>query len=86
MTDYSVAEAKAKLSELIERAQKGEGVVITKHGHPVAELKPARLSSHAPRPMAKADAERLAKRLVGRKGSRVHAGQFVSRMRDEGEK
>ena len=40
MPDYSVVEAKNQLSELIDRALKGEGVVITRHGHPVVELKP----------------------------------------------
>lgn len=35
----SIAEAKAKLSELIEAVQKGETVVITKRGKVVAELR-----------------------------------------------
>jgi prevent-host-death family protein len=35
----SVAEAKAKLSELIEAVQNGETVVITKRGKVVAELR-----------------------------------------------
>ena len=40
MSRHSVAEAKNHLSELIDRALKGEGVVITRHGQPVVELKP----------------------------------------------
>jgi prevent-host-death family protein len=40
MSQHSVVEAKNRLSELIDRALKGEGVVITRHGRPVAELKP----------------------------------------------
>ena len=35
----SIAEAKAKLSQLIEAVQKGETVVITKRGKVVAELR-----------------------------------------------
>lgn len=35
----SIAEAKAKLSELIEAVQKGETVIITKRGKVVAELR-----------------------------------------------
>ena len=41
MTSYSVAEAKNTLPKLIDRALQGEEVVITRHGKPVAELKPA---------------------------------------------
>ena len=40
MSTHSVAEAKNKLPELIDRALKGEGIVITRHGHPVVELRP----------------------------------------------
>lgn len=35
----SIAEAKAKLSELIETVQKGETIIITKRGRVVAELR-----------------------------------------------
>ena len=35
MTTYSVAEAKNRLSELIDRALAGEGVTITRRGRPV---------------------------------------------------
>lgn len=41
MTTYSVAQAKNRLSELIDRALKGEDVVITRHGHAVAQLRTA---------------------------------------------
>jgi prevent-host-death family protein len=40
MGRYSVVEAKKRLSELIDRALKGEAVVITQHGRPVIKLKP----------------------------------------------
>ena len=40
MGRHSIVEAKNQLSELIDRALKGEGVVITRHGRPVVELKP----------------------------------------------
>lgn len=33
-------EAKTRLSELLERASRGETIVITRHGHPVARLVP----------------------------------------------
>ena len=38
---YSVADAKAGLPRLIDRAMAGEEVIITRHGAPVAEIRPA---------------------------------------------
>ena len=38
--DVSIAEAKNRLSELIRAVEGGEGVVITRHGRPVARLAP----------------------------------------------
>lgn len=35
MPAYGIAEAKAKFSELIDRAARGEEVLITRHGKPV---------------------------------------------------
>ena len=35
---YSVREAKAKLSELIAAAERGEEVVVTRNGEPVIEM------------------------------------------------
>lgn len=41
MPAYGIAEAKAKFSELIERAERGEEVLITRHGKPVVRWAPA---------------------------------------------
>jgi len=80
MGKHSVADAKNRLSELIDRALAGEDVVITRHGHPVIELRPL----VAPvRPITPADLDWLASRRVGRLSLDEDAGQFVSRMRDE---
>ena len=38
MTDVTVAELKAKLSEYLRRAQAGEPIVVVRHGTPVARL------------------------------------------------
>lgn len=40
MSEYSVAEAKNGLPALIDSARAGEQVIITRHGRPVAELRP----------------------------------------------
>ncbi len=44
----NIAEAKAKLSQLIDRAERGEEVVIARHGRPVAKL--VRLGEHVVAP------------------------------------
>jgi prevent-host-death family protein len=84
MSTHSVAEAKNKLSELIDRALKGEGVVITRHGQPVVELKPVGKQA---RPISPEAVDWLAaNRIKTRKRITEDAGTLVSRMRDEGEK
>lgn len=40
--DVALREAKSKLSELVQSAERGEKVVITRHGKPVAEIVPYR--------------------------------------------
>lgn len=48
MTTCTVAEAKAHLSELLARVESGEELVITRRGHPVAQLSPIRPLRQAP--------------------------------------
>lgn len=79
MSTHSVADAKNRLSELIDRALAGETVTITRHGHRVVELRPV---AAVPGPVTAADLDWLAARRVGRKGAE-DAGAFISRMRDE---
>jgi prevent-host-death family protein len=80
MTTHSIVEAKNQLSELIDRAQKGDAVVITRHGTPVAEIRPI---PAPPRHITHADLEWLAARRVVRRNATEDAGTLVSRMRDE---
>jgi prevent-host-death family protein len=82
MSTHSVAEAKNQLSDLIERALGGEGVVITRHGTPVVELKPIVARAKA---VTGADLDWLAARRVGRP-HKQDAGARVSTMRDEDER
>ncbi len=44
MQRIGVYEAKAKLSELLEKVQAGQEITITNHGHPVARLVSAQQS------------------------------------------
>lgn len=80
MGSHSVADAKNRLSELIDLALSGEGVVITRHGKPVVELKAL---PEPPRRMTEADIERLMANRVGKEPPVVDAGKFVREMRDE---
>ncbi len=82
MTAYSVADAKNKFSELIARAEKGEEVLITRHGQPV--IKFSAISPSPPRVVTAADMDWLKERREsrGRLGAE-DAGTLVSRMRDE---
>ncbi len=38
---YSLYDAKAKLSAIIRRVREGHSVIVTVHGEPVAEIRPA---------------------------------------------
>jgi len=83
MSNHSVAEAKNRLPELIDRALRGEGVVITRHGRPVVELKPIPEPARAVSP---ADLDWLAVRRIRRLSATNNAGTLVSKMRDEDER
>ena len=83
MANHSVVEAKNRLSELIDRALKGESVVITRHGHPVIELKPV---SAPAKPITAADVDWLRDNRVGSRLPNEDSGALVHRMRDEGER
>jgi prevent-host-death family protein len=80
MSQHSVVEAKYRLSELIDRALKGEGVVITRHGRLVVELKPILPVAE---PMSPEAIDWLAARRVGRRMPAEDAAALVRRMRDE---
>jgi prevent-host-death family protein len=82
MSTHSVAEAKNKLSELIDRALKGEDVVITRHGQPVVEMKPV---TKPARRMTAADLDWLKARTqqFGRLSPTEDAATLVRKMRDE---
>jgi prevent-host-death family protein len=83
MSRHSVAEARNRLSELIDRALRGEGVVITRHGHPVVELRAVRPPA---RPMTAADLDWIAARRVGKRRPDENAGELLQRLRDEDER
>jgi prevent-host-death family protein len=81
MSKHSVVEAKNQLSALIERALKGERVVITRHGHPVVEIVPS-YDDHA-RMLSAASLDRLESLAVKPLKPGQDAGELLSEMRDE---
>ena len=82
MSTDSFSEAKDPLSELIGRALKGEGVVITRQGRPLVELKPI---DEPARAASAPDLDWLIAHRVGRTPASEDAGRLVERMRDERE-
>ena len=62
-----LAEAKAKLSEILDRVEAGESVVISRHGAPVAEIRPFKSPSVADTvARIRALRRRVAKRNAGK--------------------
>lgn len=58
MSEIGAYEAKTRLSELLEEVRKGARYVITRHGQPIAELRPVDWGASAERLAA---LERIAK-------------------------
>jgi len=77
MEAISLAEAKARLSELVDRASRGESISITRRGKPVAQLTPA----EAPRKPI--DIEALRALTRDSPWQSESAGDFMRRMRDD---
>lgn len=79
---YSIAEAKNRLSELIERALAGEDVTIARDGKPVVTLRPVEKPARA---VTQADLDWLRARQARFKDMRkIDGTALVRQMRDEG--
>lgn len=74
----SVATAKAHLSEILDRVERGDEVTITRRGKPVARLHPAKPTSKG------IDWERLRKFRESQPKSKESVAKMVRKMRDEG--
>ena len=77
MDTYSIAEAKAQLSKLIRRAGAGRDVVITRHGKPVARIRPAT------EPRTGVRLEDLKENLARQRLSKVSSAKILRRLRDQ---
>jgi prevent-host-death family protein len=77
MNAISLAEAKAHLSELVDRVEAGESVDITRRGKPVARL------TAAARPRKAVDAARLQALTASMPRHQQDAAELVRSMRDD---
>jgi prevent-host-death family protein len=61
MTEVGAFEAKTHLSRLLDQVARGETIIITRHGRPVARLTPVEGSSRDDRRQAIAELKELRK-------------------------
>ena len=71
----TVSEAKAQLTDLVRRAEEGEEVIITRHGHPAVRLvpeaaKPAQDADYRGRVLQEIRAKAKAKAIKGPSAAR----------------
>jgi prevent-host-death family protein len=76
MKTINLADAKARLSELVANAEAGESVCIVRRGKPVARLEPAS------RPRKPIDIDALRKLTRDMTPQTESAGDFMRRLRD----
>ena len=78
MGAFSIAEAKAQLSAIIQMVENGEPVTITKHGIPVVKIVPV----NAPPLKLKIDLEVLRALRASMPAMKESAVDMIRRMRD----
>ncbi len=77
MDSINLADAKARLSELVDRAEAGEDICITRRGKPVVRL------TRIEQPKEPIDVEALRTLVASMPMSPLPSGEFIRRMRDE---
>jgi antitoxin (DNA-binding transcriptional repressor) of toxin-antitoxin stability system len=82
MSQHTIEQAEAILSALIDRAIAGEGVIITRDGKPVAELRALAVEG---KPVTKEGIAWLDANRIGRVLPREDAVTLIRRMREDGE-
>ena len=84
MSRHSVVDAKNNLSELIARAEKGEEVVITRHGQPVVELRAVPAVQRRPKRITQASLDWLDAHRIKLAAGAPDSATLVRQMRDAG--
>lgn len=77
MSTVGAYEAKTHLPKLLDRVARGERIVITRHGTPVAVLMP-------PEPAAQADVRELIEELAAFRRGRRASGEDIRAWIEEG--
>jgi prevent-host-death family protein len=77
MQTVSVADAKARLSEILAKIESGAEIIITRRGHPVAKL------SSIKGPRKPIDFKALDALRARQRGRGIPSVQLIRRMRDE---
>jgi prevent-host-death family protein len=72
-----ISEAKAHLTDLVRRAEAGDEIVLTRHGHPVVRLTPVQA-----RPATAQERKALLERLRASGMRRVTEGPDAARSQD----
>jgi prevent-host-death family protein len=72
LSSVGAYDAKTRLSELLDRVEKGEQIIITRHGRPVARLVPER-SQDVARAIEALD------RITARRGRLAQCGVRITR-------
>lgn len=85
MHTFGAFEGKNNFGKLLDLAEAGEEVVITRHGRPVARLIPDRGITPEQREAARAAAKRIRERAAKRKTGPFNWDEWKS-YRDEGRK
>ena len=78
MSAFSIAEAKAQLSAIVQMVENGEPVTITKRGIPVVKIVPV----NSPPPKPKIDFEALRALRASMPAMKESAVDMIRRMRD----
>ena len=78
MTTVDIHEFQGCVSDLVDRAQKGEAVTITKQGKPVARLVPAELPTPSANTIRTGDGSRYLPTPIKLRGIGPSAASYVS--------
>jgi prevent-host-death family protein len=78
MAEIGAYDAKTRLAELLSRVEKGERIVITRHGRPVAQLVPVEDAPHM------TVEEAIAGIVAFRKGHTLGPGLTIKDLIEEG--
>ena len=79
MAEIGAYDAKTHLPKLLERVEKGERFVITRHGKPVAELRPV-----TPDTLSRQDAARRMREFMDRGGRASLTAEQIKALIEEG--